>query len=194
MAAFAGGALTGRELESGTAHLAWTQGISPTHWLAAKLLVPAGAVTVGSTALILTYRWTRDATDPLLYNDGWSDPAVFLATGPAPVAYALCALATGTLAALLTSRTLPALALATAGTVVLHAVLHTLRPSLRAPLTTTGETPAAAWVLTSPGAPTATYHPKSHFWPLHLMETGIVLAVTALAVALCFRVLRRSTP
>ncbi|MCT2545675.1 hypothetical protein [Streptomyces atratus] len=35
------------------------------------------------------------------------------------------------------------------------------------------------------------YHPASHFWPLQLVETGILLVVAALAVALAFRVLRR---
>ncbi|MGW2087866.1 ABC transporter permease [Streptomyces sp. NPDC001880] len=34
------------------------------------------------------------------------------------------------------------------------------------------------------------YHPASHFWPLQLVETGILLALAALAVALAFRVLR----
>lgn len=35
------------------------------------------------------------------------------------------------------------------------------------------------------------YHPASHFWPLQLVETGILLALAALAVAVAFRVLRR---
>ncbi|MFE7401908.1 ABC transporter permease subunit [Streptomyces sp. NPDC057557] len=35
------------------------------------------------------------------------------------------------------------------------------------------------------------YHPVSHLWPLQLVETGILLALAALAVALAFRVLRR---
>ncbi|MCX4970342.1 ABC transporter permease [Streptomyces sp. NBC_00654] len=34
-------------------------------------------------------------------------------------------------------------------------------------------------------------HPASHFWPLQLVETGILLAVAALAVFAAFRVLRR---
>ncbi|MEU3557442.1 hypothetical protein [Streptomyces fragilis] len=39
----------------------------------------------------------------------------------------------------------------------------------------------------------ATYHPTSHFWPLQLVESGIWLAVAALAVVLSYRVLRRRT-
>ncbi|QNE75933.1 ABC transporter permease [Streptomyces finlayi] len=37
----------------------------------------------------------------------------------------------------------------------------------------------------------AEFHPDSHFWPLQLMETGILLALAAIAVALAFRALRR---
>ncbi|MFF6908438.1 ABC transporter permease [Streptomyces sp. NPDC012389] len=35
------------------------------------------------------------------------------------------------------------------------------------------------------------YHPASHFWPLQLVETGILLALAALATFAAFRVLRR---
>ncbi|MDQ0794925.1 ABC transporter permease [Streptomyces sp. B1I3] len=35
------------------------------------------------------------------------------------------------------------------------------------------------------------HHPASHFWPLQLVETGILLALAALALALAFRMLRR---
>ncbi|WP_433546858.1 ABC transporter permease [Streptomyces sp. CA-294286] len=37
----------------------------------------------------------------------------------------------------------------------------------------------------------ADFHPQSHFWPLQLVETGILLALAALAGWLAFRVLRR---
>ncbi|MFD5693588.1 hypothetical protein [Streptomyces rubiginosohelvolus] len=35
------------------------------------------------------------------------------------------------------------------------------------------------------------HHPASHYWPLQLVETGILLALAALAVFAAFRVLRR---
>ncbi|MFD3334897.1 ABC transporter permease [Streptomyces sp. NPDC058700] len=38
------------------------------------------------------------------------------------------------------------------------------------------------------------YHPPSHFWPTQLIETGIVLALTALAAYAAFRVLRARHP
>ncbi|MEU7278802.1 ABC transporter permease [Streptomyces sp. NPDC045431] len=37
----------------------------------------------------------------------------------------------------------------------------------------------------------AEYHPASHYWPVQLIETGIVLALAGLAVYAVFRVLRR---
>ncbi|MFI9117642.1 ABC transporter permease [Streptomyces venezuelae] len=38
------------------------------------------------------------------------------------------------------------------------------------------------------------YHPASHFWPTQLIETGIVLALAALAAYVAFRVLRSRHP
>ncbi|MFE5481711.1 ABC transporter permease [Streptomyces sp. NPDC056527] len=38
------------------------------------------------------------------------------------------------------------------------------------------------------------YHPASHFWPTQLIETGIVLALAALALYAAFRVLRARHP
>ncbi|MFD7321813.1 ABC transporter permease [Streptomyces sp. NPDC059875] len=38
------------------------------------------------------------------------------------------------------------------------------------------------------------YHPSTHFWPTQLIETGIVLALAALALLAAFRVLRTRHP
>ncbi|MGW0117793.1 ABC transporter permease [Streptomyces sp. NPDC003327] len=38
------------------------------------------------------------------------------------------------------------------------------------------------------------YHPASHFWPTQLIETGVVLALAALALFAAFRVLRARHP
>ncbi|MFJ7422852.1 ABC transporter permease [Streptomyces uncialis] len=38
------------------------------------------------------------------------------------------------------------------------------------------------------------YHPPTHFWPLQLVETGVVLALTAVVVFAAHRVLRRVAP
>ncbi|MFJ3773988.1 hypothetical protein ACIPX0_20075 [Streptomyces sp. NPDC090075] len=199
VAAFTGGALIGRELESGTAELAWTQGVSPARWLTAKLALPALAVTAGGTALTLVFRRTW-AADPDLVGEHWFDAYAFVARGPLVVAYGLCALAVGSLTALLLRRTLPSLAVATGTMWLLNAVLTYYRgqlwPTLHRTAPHSFDLPDGAWEVT--GGRTAhgyfaTYHPASHYWPLHLTETAIVAAVAALAVLLSFRLLKHRT-
>ena len=166
VAAWAGGALIGRELESGTARLAWSQSVSPARWLAAKLGLPAAALVLGGAVFVPVYRWAWSAHrglmgDSLVFND------VFADHGPLVVAYGLCALAVGALAGLLLARPLPALALAVTLTTVLNRTLEHHRPD---PL------------------------PTSAFWPTHLTETATVLTITALTTATAFWHLHRSTP
>ncbi|MFI7504324.1 hypothetical protein ACIBVL_38765 [Streptomyces sp. NPDC049687] len=230
VAAFAGGALTGRELENGTAHLAWTQGVSPTRWLTAKLAVPALVVTGGATALVLVYRWAWGTNEDLLQS-GWMSDDGFLSRGPASVAYALCALAVGALTGLLLRRTLPALAVSVVTAGLISFVVARYRSSFSPAVTVTSaaedfDYPLTAWQVESGalihghrvpnfdvtkcyGGSTATtqnclddlgvtgfyttYHPESHYWPIHLVETGIVLTVAALATTAAFLLLRRRT-
>ncbi|MCG7210311.1 hypothetical protein [Streptomyces arenae] len=200
VAAFAGGALIGRELESGTAQLAWTQGITPVRWLAAKLALPAVALTVGSAVLVLVFRWAFAAHPDLLWTQHWDSVYVFAARGPLTAAYALCALAVGTLTALLLGRTLAALGVAAGAMWLLNAVLTYYRPYLWPALRRTGARPVGlpedSWKLTegrNAHGYFATYHPPAHYWPLHLTETAIVLAVAALATLLSFRLLKHRT-
>ncbi|GDY84745.1 hypothetical protein SAVCW2_39440 [Streptomyces avermitilis] len=63
---FAGGALIGRELETGTAQLAWTQSVSPARWLAARLAVPALLIATGTGLLVALYRLLWSAHNGLL--------------------------------------------------------------------------------------------------------------------------------
>ncbi|MEU6590806.1 hypothetical protein ABZ923_16555 [Streptomyces sp. NPDC046881] len=201
VAAYAGGALIGRELETGTARLAWTQGVTPTRWLAAKLAVPALALTAGDGVLVAAFRWGWAPHRDLRPGDDWSFGGIFLARGPATPAYALCALAVGALTALWLRRALPALAVSLGATGLLHLVLAHVRPYLWPTLTRTEphafELDNSAWEVergrTAGGGHYATYHPPSHFWPLHLMETGIMLAAAALATAAAFALVRRRT-
>ncbi|MCC5032888.1 ABC transporter permease [Streptomyces sp. WAC 00631] len=113
IAACAGAVLTGRELEHGTATLAWTQSVSPARWLAAKLAVPVVALLGGTTALTLMFRWVWGAGPDGGVNR-WNSE-YFHAAGSVGPAYVLLGLALGAPAALLTRRTLPAMGLALAG-------------------------------------------------------------------------------
>jgi hypothetical protein len=228
VAAWAGAALIGRELESGTAQLAWTQSVSPARWLTAKLAVPALLLTLGCTALVLAYRWGWSA-HPGMRDGDWTSATTFVARGPATVAYALCALAVGALTALVLRRTLPALGVSLAAMGVLYFALERFRehlwPAVTRVTATEGLWPRHAWQVATgtirnghrvanTGSPPCegnpaqvrqcaadlhitgyyqVYHPQSHYWPLHLVETCIVLAVAALATVLAFRLLPRGT-
>lgn len=112
VAAFVGAALVGREMESGTAALTWTQSVGPVRWLVAKLTFPALFLVLGTVLLTLLVRWARVPD----LSSAWFDHNFYLATGPVGTAYALLALVTGAVAGLLLRRTLPALALAVGAT------------------------------------------------------------------------------
>ncbi|GGN25419.1 hypothetical protein [Streptomyces fuscichromogenes] len=200
VAGFAGGSLIGRELEYGTAQLAWTQGITPVRWLTAKLALPALAVTAGGTILVLVFRWvSASPPDPSLQFD-WTWDTAFMARGPLLVAYALCALAVGVLTGLLLRRALAALGAAAGAMWLLNAVLTSYRFRLWPAVTRTGphafDIPDNVALVNEGGdgdSRFATYQPPSHYWPLHLTETAIVLTVAALAVLLSFRLLKHRT-
>ncbi|MFD9461341.1 hypothetical protein [Streptomyces sp. NPDC060027] len=230
VAAWAGAALIGRELESGTAQLAWTQSVTPVRWLAAKLAVPAVVLTAGTTLAVLLNVWARGDENGDLAGD-WFSLHVYDSTGPVAVGYVLAGLALGALAGLVLRRALPAAGAAFAAALVLHDVLSRFRMSLWPASTVTGQAalhlPSGALALEH-GAVTrngerlgndlacvgldrstdisrcvertgladfwATYQPESHFWPLQLVESGLLLAVAGLATAAAFTLLRRRTP
>ncbi len=224
-AAWAGAALIGRELESGTAQLAWTQSVSPARWLAAKLAVPAVLLVSGMLVLTLLHRLLWSADRPLelaMVSWDWHEGTIFEANGTLATSYALLGLTVGLLAGLLQRRALPALGTAVVGLALLTTVLGTVRPYLwpLKTLTDKHEYPPYIGMVVDEGALTSTgarvadpicvhnakclaehdivgfyrdYHPSSHFWPLQLVETGIVLAVTALTVLIAFQLLKRRT-
>jgi hypothetical protein len=159
VAAWAGGSLTGRELESGTARLAWTQGVSPTRWLAARLALPAVLVAAATGLLVWLHRraWTAgrgrvDTAKP------WYDYPTFYANGLVPVALALAGLAAGALAGLLLRRALAALttaalAVGTLWTAVQAALPHLWPTVTRVSSLRTG--PSGAGITTGEGVLTA---------------------------------------
>ncbi|MEU4172310.1 hypothetical protein AB0F46_36175 [Streptomyces sp. NPDC026665] len=227
VAVWAGAVLTGRELESGTARLAWTQSVTPARWLATRLAVPAALLTAGTALAVLLGNWTRRAGNGHL-SGGWFNTNVFISSGPVAITYALAGLALGALAGLALRRALPAAAAALAAAYVLYEVLDRIRMSLWPSVTATGraalQLPNGTLVLeqgvvTGDGRRLSnymacsgidnsaalgkcmresewtdfwtTYHPESHYWPLQLMESGLLLAVTGLAAAAAFALLRR---
>ncbi|MDG5807182.1 ABC transporter permease [Streptomyces ossamyceticus] len=221
--AWAGASLIGRELESGTARLAWTQSVTPARWLAAKLAVPAALIVSGTVLLTLLNRlvwWREEPLRDAVVSRDWYAVTTFTGNGTLATAYALLALAVGVVAGLLLGRSLPALAVGFAGTAALMGVLQGNRHHLWpvAEVRAAGSEPLWTGMLVDRGIITASgdrisntlcedvdcgrsdvvgywaqSHPSSHFWPLQLVETGIVVAVTALLVLAAFHLLRRRT-
>ncbi|MDQ0933679.1 ABC transporter permease [Streptomyces turgidiscabies] len=223
IAAWAGGSLIGRELESGTARLAWIQSVSPARWLAAHLAVPAVLITAGMIPLTLLHRMMWSA-DPELRRDSWSwfDSQIFNANGVLATVYALFGLAFGVLVGMVARRSMPGLGVSLLSTGIGLQHFQSLRPHLWPAETrkSTGEFSDHLGLSVGEGSYTSTgarlpdvlcggrascisrhdvvgeyrdYHPASHFWPLQLVETGILLALTAVAVLVAFALIRRRT-
>ncbi|WP_371661510.1 ABC transporter permease [Streptomyces sp. NBC_00280] len=225
IAAWAGGALIGRELENGTAQLAWSQSVSPARWLAAKLAVPAVLIVAGTLLLTALHRvmWASHPELAHWYGSwNWYDSQIFAANGTLATAYALAGLAVGVLAGMVTRRSLPGLGIGIVAIGFAVQQFQSLRPHLWPAETRKSATgfddTASMWVgkgsYTSTGARIPDllcgdraacvarndvagvyldYHPASHFWPLQLVETGILLALAAMAVLIAFALLKRRT-
>ncbi|MFB7710537.1 ABC transporter permease [Streptomyces sp. NPDC056105] len=221
-AAFAGGILFGRELERGTAALAWTQSVSPARWLATKLALPAAFLVVGTGILVALRRLVASGASGLPENQWYSD-GVYGAIGPTAVALPLLGLALGALVAFVARRTFSAMAVSLCLTGIAIAALGAVRGRLWPSATVTGNVREGyrgftglfldEGAVTGSGAHIADplcvedksclaehnvtgfyreFQPSSHFWPLQLVETGILLALTALAVTAVFALLRRN--
>ncbi|MFI5471052.1 ABC transporter permease [Streptomyces cacaoi] len=230
VAAWAGAALFGRELEHGTAQLAWTQGLSPVRWLATKLIVPTVLVTAGTGLLVALHRLMWSAGDGRIDTaKSWYDNLTLHTNGPTTVAFALTGLAGGALGGVLLRRTLPALTLALTCVAATRFLADQLMPHLwpavtrvtsladgyqgsglgvdSGLVTATGAhiaDPGCGATSVSPGCATVyadldatgfytSYHPESHYWPLQLATTALVLAVAAALAVAAFVLLRRST-
>ncbi|MET7364046.1 hypothetical protein ABZS76_37165 [Streptomyces sp. NPDC005562] len=129
--AFVAGPLVGRELETGTYKLGWTQSVTPARWLADRLVVCAALVTAGTTLLVAVQRWAWTTGPEHAYSRGpWYERAIYGSVGPVALAYALLGLAVGALAGLLLRRALPAVGVAVAVTAGAVAALPLLRPHL----------------------------------------------------------------
>jgi hypothetical protein len=116
---FWGAPLIGRELETGTFRLAWTQTITRTRWLASKLAVPGLAAVAAAEGLSLMYGWWAAPISQAARLTGNSDFPLgmgpfsllaFDAHGVAPLGYAAFAFALGVTAGMVFRRALPAMA------------------------------------------------------------------------------------
>jgi hypothetical protein len=129
--AFWGAPLIARELETGTHRVAWTQGITRGRWLATRLATVAVAAVVVAGLFSATFTWWSLSLDQFGNRIGTAN---FGQRGVAPVAYALFALALGTLMGAVIRRTLPAMAATLAGFFAVRFTFQwVVRPRLMAP-------------------------------------------------------------
>ncbi|MET9384702.1 ABC transporter permease [Streptomyces sp. NPDC002928] len=230
VAAWSGATLTSRELENGTAQLAWTQSISPARWLAAKLALPAVLVTVGSGLLVALHHWAWSTGQGRIDNTKtWYDTGTYSANGTTIVALSLAGLAGGALIGLRRRESIGSLIGSVCVPGFLWSVVGLATPHLWPTVTKVSslklDHPAGSGpslsegLLTSTGARIANpwcgpitdqdcravydrldavsyykvYHPESHYWPLQLTATAIILAVTAAMTVAAFRLLKHQT-
>jgi len=147
---FWGAPLAAREFETGTFRLAWTQGITRTRWLAAKLAIAgAAAIAAGELFTLMVHWWASPIHKA---NPGYTEfTAGSFRTGIAPAGYAAFAFALGVTAGLLIRHTLPAMAVTLAVyTAVIIAFPIWVRPHLIPPAQTTSTLSLAA-IVNMPG-------------------------------------------
>ncbi|MEV6654548.1 hypothetical protein [Streptomyces sp. NPDC051219] len=127
---FLGGPLLSRELENGTYALSCSQSVSRTRWIAYKLGVPALVTLIGTGALSALYTWWWRPADTLLRGMYWYQSPPFNNVGVVPVAFSLLALVTGAAIGMVLRRTVAAMVVTCAVSVVGWVALNLLRPHL----------------------------------------------------------------
>ncbi|WP_030245029.1 ABC transporter permease subunit [Streptomyces sp. NRRL S-350] len=131
LGAFVGAPLLAREFEHGTVRFAWTQGAGRTRWTVGGLVV-VGSVLAAATALtaaVLDW-WIA----PLAAHGGRFTPLAFTSAPPALVGRVLLVFALSALAGAVLRRTVVAVGIGVAASVVTTLVAESLRFHYRAPL------------------------------------------------------------
>jgi ABC-type transport system involved in multi-copper enzyme maturation permease subunit len=126
---FWGAPLVGRELETGTEQLVWTQSVTRTRWLAVKLAGVGIASIAAAGVLSYLLTWWAGPLDHI--NGNRFAAMTFSARDIVPLAYAAFAFALGTTAGLLLRRAVPAMAVTLAVFIGIQILVPTLiRPNL----------------------------------------------------------------
>ena len=143
---FWGAPLVAREFEAGTHHLAWTQSVTRTRWLAVKLTVGGLAAMALTEGLSLMQAWWaapigravgRGGTGTGIAQGRWA-ALVFATHGITPLGYAAFAFALGVTAGVFIRRTVPAMAVTLAIFAAVQLAMPLwIRPNLIPPAHTT---------------------------------------------------------
>ncbi len=128
---FWGAPLIARELETGTAALAWNQSVTRTRWLAVKLAIGGLTAMAVTEALSLMQTWWAVPISQAVADGSGAGVAQsrfsqlnFATHGITPIGYAAFAFALGVTAGVLIRRTIPAMAV----TLAIFAALQVAMP------------------------------------------------------------------
>ncbi len=199
--AFVGAPLVAREIESGTARLAWTQGVTRTRWLLVKMglvFVPllAGAAAVGILEVVLI-----NVQGPQANRWAFFDQQAPMTVGSTAFALALAVAAGSVL-----GRSIPAMAATLLGFVVTRiGIAELARQHYMSPLVFTTSDPGAlsamngsqtAWWLGQFNFRTNVpqqylYQPGDRFWTFQTIETTILACLAGLLLAFTVYWVRR---
>ncbi|WP_030055656.1 MULTISPECIES: ABC transporter permease subunit [Streptomyces] len=137
LGAFVGAPLLAREFEHGTVRFAWTQGAGRTRWTVGGLVVVGSTLAVATalTAAVLNW-WIA----PLAATGGRFAPLVFASAPPALLGRVLLVFALSALAGAVLRRTLVAVGIGVAASVVTTLVAESLRFHYRTPFEDTVHT------------------------------------------------------
>jgi len=118
---FIGAPMLAREFEHGTWRLAFTQSVTRTRWLAAKLSITAVAVAAVAAGYAVLFSWWRAPLDEI---GGRLHTSAFVVAAPSLVAVTLFAFAVGVIAGALLRRTIAAMAATLAAFVAVRVTME----------------------------------------------------------------------
>jgi hypothetical protein len=205
-----GAPLLGRELETGTWRLAWSQTIPRTRWLVSRLAVATGGLVALGAAMTAVITWYRQPMDRLTGHFAFA----FDYEGVALTCYLLCAFAFGVLAGVLLRNSIGGMVSAFVPWLVIRGVVEAyIRPyHFEAPahlvvgcgsctfINTNSLPPYTGhvgdWQLSVVKVGThlaVAYQPASRFWPFQFIEGGLFLVLAAAALGAATWLVHRRT-
>ena len=149
---FWGVAFVGREMDTGTHVLSWTQSVTRRRWLIGKIGLLMASATVVAAAVTAAVTWWSGTSNA--YAGDRFQGGKYMIQGIVPIGYALFAAALGLAAGAVIRRTLPALAVTLVGYAAAQIVVSNwIRPHFAAPLVSDvpfdqpTAVPSGSWVL-----------------------------------------------